>query len=87
MGLFFLVTALTLAAPLPAQPNISPGAPDYSKDSTWLCLPERADTCSTSLPTTELKPAGYGATGRSVVAKDPPLDCFYVYQPSRATPA
>jgi hypothetical protein len=31
------------------------------------------------LPTTDLGPQGYGASQPSTVAKDPPLDCFYVY--------
>lgn len=35
--------------------------------------------CSTPLRTTELGPNGYGTTGPSLVAKDAPLDCFYVY--------
>jgi len=62
--------------PAAAQP---PAAPDYSQDSAWLCLPGRADTCSTPLPTTALNPNGYGSVGKSEVAKDPPTDCFYVY--------
>jgi hypothetical protein len=45
----------------------------------WLCLPGRGDVCSTPLPTTALNPNGYGSVGRSTVAKDPPIDCFYVY--------
>jgi len=69
--------ALTAAAPLPAQ-TAAP-APDYAKDSTWLCLPGRSDTCSTPLATTALNPNGYGSTGQSAVAKDPAVDCFYVY--------
>jgi hypothetical protein len=68
---------LGAAAPLPAQ--TSAPAPDYAKDSAWLCLPGRADSCSTPLATTALNPDGYGATGPSTVAKDPPIDCFYVY--------
>ena len=36
-----------------------------------------------SAATTELNATGYGATGGSAVAKDPPLDCFYVYPTSR----
>jgi hypothetical protein len=71
-------TALAAAAPLPAQAQ-APSAPDYSKDAAWLCLPGRADTCSTPLPTTALNPNGYGSNGPSATAKDPPLDCFYVY--------
>ena len=69
--------ALAVATALPAQPNAP--TPDYSKESAWLCLPGRADPCSTPLATTALNPNGYGSTGQSAVAKDPPLDCFYVY--------
>ena len=77
--LFLLAAAcLAAAAPLPAQTQASSG-PDYSKDSAWLCLPGREDTCSTPLPTTALNPNGYGSVGRSEVANDPLIDCFYVY--------
>jgi hypothetical protein len=79
--IFRTVLTLALAAvarPASAQPASS-AAPDYSKDSSWLCLPGRKDVCSTPLPTTALNPNGYGSTGQSTVAKDPPLDCFYVY--------
>jgi hypothetical protein len=67
---------LSLAAPSAAQPS---AAPDYSRDTSWLCLPGRADVCSTPLSTTELPASGYGPIKLSAVAKDPPLDCFYVY--------
>lgn len=73
------VAGLALALPAGAQPPSAPAAPDYSRDSTWLCLPGRADVCSTPLATTALNPNGYGSTGQSSVAKDPPFDCFYVY--------
>ena len=69
--------ALAVASPVPAQTPAA--APDYAKDSSWLCLPGRSDTCSTPLATTALNPNGYGAVARSAVAKDPPIDCFYVY--------
>ncbi|MGN6057713.1 MAG: DUF3089 domain-containing protein [Sphingomicrobium sp.] len=71
--------AFAAAAPLSAQaPQVS-AAPDYRKDATWLCLPGRADVCSTPLPTTALNSNGYGSVGKSSVAEDPPIDCFYVY--------
>jgi hypothetical protein len=70
---------MVLAAPAPAQPSAPVAAPDYTKESSWLCLPGRSDVCSTPLPTTALDPSGYGAAVLSPVAKDPPLDCFYVY--------
>jgi len=77
-----LITAaavLTIALPGSVRAKATAAAPDYAKDSSWLCLPGRADTCSTPLATTALNPGGYGSTGQSVVAKNPPLDCFYVY--------
>jgi hypothetical protein len=76
--LLLAAAALFAASPLSAQAP-APAAPDYAKGSSWLCLPGRGDTCSTPLPTTALNPNGYGSVGRSTVAKDPPLDCFYVY--------
>jgi len=68
---------MLIASPASTQPA-SP-APDYTKESNWLCLPDRKDVCSTPLPTTALNPNGYGSTGLSEVATDPPLDCFYIY--------
>ena len=73
----FAGMTMLCAAPVPAQ--VPSAAPDYSKDSSWLCLPGRNDVCSTPLPTTALSANGYGSTALSSVAKDPPLDCFYVY--------
>jgi hypothetical protein len=83
-----LIAGLLLAAPSGAQPN-GPFAehPDYSKDASWLCLPGRADSCSASLPTTELGPQGYGASDPVAAAKDPPLDCFYVYPTVSSDPS
>ena len=74
---FLFAAALSLAAASPAAAQ--PAAVDYSKDASWLCLPGRADICSAPLPTVALNANGYGSVGRSVPAKDPPLDCFYVY--------
>ena len=73
-----LALAWTIAA-LPAGAQSPATSPDYSKDSSWLCLPGRSDSCSAPLPTTELGPNGYGAKTSRKVAADPPLDCFYVY--------
>jgi hypothetical protein len=69
--------ALFLASPAPAQD--APAAPDYSSEAAWLCLPGRADACSQPLPTTALNANGYGSVGQVLPAKDPPVDCFYVY--------
>ena len=76
-----LVLALASAAGSASAQGKAPpaAAPDYARDSNWLCLPGRKDTCSTPLPTTALTPNGYSSTGLSSVEKDAPLDCFYVY--------
>ncbi|HEU5481879.1 MAG TPA: DUF3089 domain-containing protein [Sphingomicrobium sp.] len=70
-----MIPAILLAA---AVQGAATGA-DYGNASSWLCLPGRRDVCSTPLPTTALTVGGYGSTGLSKVAKDPPVDCFYVY--------
>ena len=70
---------MTLAFVTPVEAQTKAPTPDYVKDSAWLCLPGRGDVCSTPLATTALNPSGYGSTGKSAVAKDPPVDCFYVY--------
>ena len=68
-----------LAVPAQAQAPAAPAPTNYRFAQNWLCLPGRADVCSTPLGTTALNPNGYGSVGRSSVAKDPPIDCFYVY--------
>jgi len=77
------VAAVILAAPVSAQRQGGSGTalaePAYEVASNWLCLPGRKDVCSTPLPTTALNPNGYGSNGLSPVAKNPPIDCFYVY--------
>jgi hypothetical protein len=77
MRSLLIAAAIATAAPATAQPT--PATPDYSKQSSWLCLPGRSDICSKPLATTALNPNGYGSAGQSAIAKDPPLDCFYVY--------
>ncbi|MEQ7873892.1 DUF3089 domain-containing protein [Sphingomonas sp. ASV193] len=63
-----------LPAALSAQPV------DYSKASSWICRPGRADTCSTPQPTAALNPNDYGPVRLSAVAKaDTGIDCFIVY--------
>ena len=77
--LLLIAAAAIAAAPASAQPAAPSSSATYASDSAWLCLPGRKDVCSTPLATTALNPNGYGSTGRSSVAKDAPIDCFYVY--------
>lgn len=77
-----MTAMMALAAALSAQAAVAPEpppAPDYAKPAAWLCLSGRADPCSQPLPTAELTRNGYGPVSRSVPAKAPAADCFYVY--------
>jgi len=73
------MSLLVAASLFAVQANAATPAPNYSKPSNWLCLPDRTDLCTTPLATTALNPNGYGSTGQSPVAKDASIDCFYVY--------
>ena len=74
-----LLAATLIAAPAAAQPATAPVAVDYARSTNWLCLPGRTDGCTTPLRTTALNPKGYGSSGLSIIAKNPPIDCFIVY--------
>lgn len=73
------LAAPAAAAPASAWPAPAPAAPDYAKSASWLCLPGGKDICSRPLATTALEPNSYRPLAPSTVAKDPPLDCFFVY--------
>jgi hypothetical protein len=74
-----LIVAAGLMMAAPASAQQSPAAPDYSKEANWLCLPGRVDACGRPLPTAALNANGFGSVGQSVPAKNPSVDCFYVY--------
>jgi len=73
LGLASVAQAQTATPPAPAA------APDYTSDTSWVCLPGRADSCGTPLPTADLNPEGFGPVAPATPAADPPIDCFYVY--------
>jgi len=75
----FAGMTIALGTSAAAQAPTALAPTNYRLAQNWLCLPGRADICSTPLGTTALNANGYGSVGRSSVAKDPPIDCFYVY--------
>ncbi len=79
MRVKLLIVAALLGAPAAAAQSQTPAAANYALDRNWLCLPGRADPCSAAPPTTALTPNGYGSSGASKPARNPPIDCFYVY--------
>jgi hypothetical protein len=79
-ALAFVGAAQPGSPPAPRAPALPPPPPFYGNDDAWLCLPGRPeDPCGAPLPTTALHANGYGSVGRSEVAANPPVDCFYVY--------
>lgn len=79
LRLLVIGAALAAASSASAQQQPRPAPPNYADDSRWLCLPGRAGPCTAAAETVELGPNGYGAKSRTVLAANPPLDCFYVY--------
>jgi hypothetical protein len=75
--LLILAAAALAATPVAAQAPAP--RPDYARPANWLCLPGRADLCSAGVGMVALNPNGYGSNGRSPVAANPAVDCFYVY--------
>jgi hypothetical protein len=73
------MSLLAAASLFALQASTSTLPPDYSQPSSWLCLPGKTGLCTTPLATTALNPNGYGSTGLSPVAKNPSIDCFYLY--------
>ena len=74
-----LLTLCLLVPGTSALAQSPAGIPDYKDSGSWLCTDAGSDLCTVPLPTTALNPNGYGSTGQSVVAKNAPVDCFYVY--------
>ncbi len=58
---------------------VAPSATDYANPAVWLCRPDREDACSAPQDATIV--AVNGKLTREIFhpAKNPPIDCFYVY--------
>ena len=80
---FALLSSATVLAQSPAASE-TPAAPaaqpnDYSKPETWLCRPDRKDSCAVDLSTTIVAPSGKFKKESFKAARNAPIDCFYVY--------
>jgi Protein of unknown function (DUF3089) len=54
-------------------------ATDYSNPAVWLCRPDRQDACSAPQDATIVAVNGTLTHEAFHPAKNPPIDCFYVY--------
>ena len=64
-------------AALPTEPP--PATPDYSTAENWVCRPGSEDICTTGLDAVAVYPDGHKVAQHFEPAKDPAIDCFYVY--------
>jgi hypothetical protein len=91
MRTILLLACLFAAAPVAAQmpdtptPTVLPAhgdtpPVDYAQPANWICRPGVDDgTCSANLDAMRIDAAGVRSPAPYVPAKDPPIDCFYVY--------
>jgi len=72
-----------LAQTPPSSPPDANAAPiehaDYSRDENWLCLPGRQDACTIPMDAAVVAPNGSVTVEKFQAAKNPAIDCFYVY--------
>jgi hypothetical protein len=52
---------------------------DWTQDENWLCLPNRQDACTIPLDTAVVAANGSMSHEKFKPAKNPAVDCFYVY--------
>jgi hypothetical protein len=73
-------TDLSRAQDAPTAPTApAPAAADYANPDVWLCRPERQDACTVSQDATIVAVNGTLTREKFHAAKNPPIDCFYVY--------
>lgn len=76
-----LVLALALQAQAQAQaPDPTVGHADYANPALWLCRPDLKDNrCKVDLDATVIAANGKTTVEKFAPAKDPKIDCFFVY--------
>lgn len=93
-----VMAGLIATAPVAAQiPNVPTPATlpahgatppvDYAQPANWICRPGVDDgTCSANLDAMKIDAAGTRTLAPYQAAKDPPIDCFYVYPTASTDP-
>ncbi|MFZ0266181.1 DUF3089 domain-containing protein [Caulobacter sp.] len=80
MGLMALAFAHGAAHAQVQAPDPAVQHPDYADPALWLCRPDLLDNrCKVDLDATVIAPNGGMTLERYVPAKDPKIDCFFVY--------
>ena len=74
------VVTAPVAAGSETDPALAPVvALNYADAANWLCRPETQDACEQVATTTSISTDGVLTKDSFVPARDPPIDCFYVY--------
>ena len=87
-----LLAATSAFAQTPSTPAAQPergdlSPVDYGQSSSWACRPGVDDgTCSANLDAVRIDTGGARAPAPHTVAKDAPIDCFYVYPTASTDP-
>jgi hypothetical protein len=76
-----LLTAIGRAGAkeLPANPYPGYVSTIYADHANWLCRPDTDDVCDHDLDATVISPSGRTRIERFKAARNPKIDCFYVY--------
>jgi hypothetical protein len=79
--LYAAALSAAMAAPAAAQaPDPTVAHADYANPALWLCRPDLKDNkCKVDLDATVIAPSGKTTVEKFVAAKDPKIDCFFVY--------
>jgi Protein of unknown function (DUF3089) len=75
----FLSLVLAIAAARAEDAPAPAAATDYANPAVWLCLPGRQDACAEPQDATVVAVNGTLTHEAFHPAKNPPIDCFYVY--------
>jgi len=76
---FILSLGLAIASARAEDAAATPAATDYANPAVWLCRPDRQDACSAPQDATIVAVNGTLTREAFHAAKNPPIDCFYVY--------
>jgi len=78
LGLAVLIATQGAALAQAQDPNVEHS--DYADPALWLCRPDLQDNrCKVDLNATVIAPSGRMTVERHVPARDPKIDCFFVY--------
>ena len=78
-GNLLLIEGVCAQATPAAAALVTPSSTDYSNPAVWICWPGRDDWCTVNQDATIIEVNGKLKHEAYHAAKDPAIDCFYVY--------